>query len=251
MNCTPSARNSSRADSRCLVERANRSNLQTRSSSSFRFLASSMSRFSSGRGILCAGLAVIYIFSHLNRASGRVVRPQVTQLHVAVLIFGADTGIDSDSGFNNGLHFEWILPLHLLPAQPGLRLQMEGKSCEGCWTERTEHLRLRTMMRYVLERESRIGDQLLQFLSSYHKEEMSLSDLCREFGVSRPTGYRWINRYKEVGPEGLLDLSRKPAWLLSRNLGSDGERNPGVAYSGISAFKGAKGGGSGYVTAST
>jgi len=39
---------------------------------------------------------------------------------------------------------------------------------------------------------------------------MSLSDLCREFGVSRPTGYRWINRYKEVGPEGLLDLSRKP-----------------------------------------
>ncbi len=39
---------------------------------------------------------------------------------------------------------------------------------------------------------------------------MSLSDLCREFGVSRPTGYRWIIRYKEVGPEGLLDLSRKP-----------------------------------------
>ncbi len=53
-------------------------------------------------------------------------------------------------------------------------------------------------------------DQRLQFLSSYQKEEMSLSDLCREFGVSRPTGYRWINRYKEVGPEGLLDLSRKP-----------------------------------------
>ncbi len=53
-------------------------------------------------------------------------------------------------------------------------------------------------------------DQRLQFLSSYQKEEMSLSDLCREFGVSRPTGYRWINRYKEVGPEGLLDLSRTP-----------------------------------------
>src|SRR5258705_1822181 len=59
-------------------------------------------------------------------------------------------------------------------------------------------------------KESRIVDQRLQFLSSYQKEEMSVSDLCREFGVSRPTGYRWINRYKEVGPEGLLDLSRKP-----------------------------------------
>ena len=53
-------------------------------------------------------------------------------------------------------------------------------------------------------------DQRLQFLSSYQKKEMSLSDLCREFRVSRPTGYRWINRYKGVGPEGLLDRSRKP-----------------------------------------
>ena len=53
-------------------------------------------------------------------------------------------------------------------------------------------------------------DQRLQFLSSYQKDEMSISELCREFGVSRPTGYRWLNRYKEVGPEGLLDLSSKP-----------------------------------------
>ena len=59
-------------------------------------------------------------------------------------------------------------------------------------------------------KESQIVDQRLQFLSSYQKEEMSVSDLCREYGVSRPTGYRWINRYQEVGPEGLLDLSRKP-----------------------------------------
>jgi transposase len=59
-------------------------------------------------------------------------------------------------------------------------------------------------------KESRIVDQCLQFLSSYQKEEMSVSELCREFGVSRPTGYRRINRYKESGPEGLLNLSSKP-----------------------------------------
>ena len=59
-------------------------------------------------------------------------------------------------------------------------------------------------------KESRIVDQRLQFLSSYQKEEMSVADLCRQYGVSRPTGYRWINRYKEVGPEGLVDRSRRP-----------------------------------------
>jgi transposase InsO family protein len=59
-------------------------------------------------------------------------------------------------------------------------------------------------------KESRISDQRLQFLSSYQKEEMSVADLCREYGISRPTGYRWINRYNETGPEGLVDLSRRP-----------------------------------------
>nr|WP_229741190.1 helix-turn-helix domain-containing protein [Silvibacterium dinghuense] len=26
---------------------------------------------------------------------------------------------------------------------------------------------------------------------------MSLTDLCLEFGISRPMAYRWINRYKK------------------------------------------------------
>ena len=48
------------------------------------------------------------------------------------------------------------------------------------------------------------------FLSSYQKEEMSVTDLCHEYGISRPTAYKWIKRYDEVGPEGLLDLTRTP-----------------------------------------
>src|ERR1700753_2280954 len=59
-------------------------------------------------------------------------------------------------------------------------------------------------------KESRILDQRLQFLSSYQKEEMSVADLCRAYGISRPTAYRWINRYNETGPEGLVDRSRRP-----------------------------------------
>jgi hypothetical protein len=30
-------------------------------------------------------------------------------------------------------------------------------------------------------------DQRLQFLSSYQKEEMSVADLCRAYGISRPS----------------------------------------------------------------
>lgn len=59
-------------------------------------------------------------------------------------------------------------------------------------------------------RESRIVDQRLQFLSSYQKEEMSVTDLSHEYRISRPTAYQWIKRYNEVGPEGLLDISRRP-----------------------------------------
>jgi transposase-like protein len=39
---------------------------------------------------------------------------------------------------------------------------------------------------------------------------MSVADLCREYGISRPTVYRWINRYNETGPEGLGDRSLRP-----------------------------------------
>nr|WP_260741787.1 helix-turn-helix domain-containing protein [Edaphobacter lichenicola] len=27
---------------------------------------------------------------------------------------------------------------------------------------------------------------------------MSVADLCRAYGISRPTAYRWINRYNET-----------------------------------------------------
>ena len=39
---------------------------------------------------------------------------------------------------------------------------------------------------------------------------MSVADLCRAYSISRPTAYRWINRYNETGPEGLVDRSSRP-----------------------------------------
>jgi transposase-like protein len=78
-------------------------------------------------------------------------------------------------------------------------------------------------------KETRTVDQRLQFLSSYQKEEMSVTDLCHEYGISRPTAYKWIKRYDEVGPEGLLDLTRTPHSSPHANIGRDRERSPRAA----------------------
>src|SRR6185369_16577339 len=40
-----------------------------------------------------------------------------------------------------------------------------------------------------------------------------MSDLCREFGISRKTGYKFERRYEEHGPNGLYDFSRRPKRL--------------------------------------
>jgi transposase InsO family protein len=41
-------------------------------------------------------------------------------------------------------------------------------------------------------------------------EGESMSEVCREFGISRKTGYKIFNRYKEHGFEALSDRSRRP-----------------------------------------
>jgi len=43
------------------------------------------------------------------------------------------------------------------------------------------------------------------------KDGESMSSLCREFGISRVTGYKIYERYKECGLEGLTDRAR-PLW---------------------------------------
>lgn len=59
-------------------------------------------------------------------------------------------------------------------------------------------------------RETSPMDQRLRFIADYEKRLFSVSELCARFGVSRKTGYKWIERYQVEGPAGLLDRSRKP-----------------------------------------
>ena len=52
-------------------------------------------------------------------------------------------------------------------------------------------------------------DERLRFVGRLLDGE-KMAPLCREFGISRKTGYKIFNRYKDCGLEGLTDRSRRP-----------------------------------------
>jgi transposase InsO family protein len=52
-------------------------------------------------------------------------------------------------------------------------------------------------------------DERIKFIARLLDGE-KMSALCREFGISRPTGYKIFNRYKDLGLQGLEDRSRRP-----------------------------------------
>jgi transposase InsO family protein len=58
-------------------------------------------------------------------------------------------------------------------------------------------------------KECSVMDQRLRFVAKLLEGE-SMSDACREFGISRKTGYKIFHRYKESGFEALSDRCRRP-----------------------------------------
>ncbi len=56
-----------------------------------------------------------------------------------------------------------------------------------------------------------VMDQRVEFVIRAQRGEESIAQLCRDYGVSRPTGYLWLNRYREVGRiSDLAEHSRRP-----------------------------------------
>jgi len=58
-------------------------------------------------------------------------------------------------------------------------------------------------------KECSVVDERLRFVSRLLEGE-GMSEVCRAFGVSRKTGYKIFNRYREHGLEALCDRSRRP-----------------------------------------
>jgi len=58
-------------------------------------------------------------------------------------------------------------------------------------------------------KESVVMDEKMKFIGRLLQGE-KMAELCREFGISRKTGYKFWDRYKNVGLHGLTDRSKRP-----------------------------------------
>ena len=53
-------------------------------------------------------------------------------------------------------------------------------------------------------------DQRERFVSEFDSCQYTMTELCERYGISRKTGYLWVNRYAKEGLEGLRDRSCAP-----------------------------------------
>lgn len=55
-----------------------------------------------------------------------------------------------------------------------------------------------------------LKEQRVRFVVAASRKEKPFSALCHEFGISRPTGYLWLRRYRDAGVSGIAERSRRP-----------------------------------------
>ena len=53
-------------------------------------------------------------------------------------------------------------------------------------------------------------EERFRFIQEYQSEEWCMAEVCRRFGVSRFTGYKWLDRYQRGGVQALEDRARAP-----------------------------------------
>lgn len=53
-------------------------------------------------------------------------------------------------------------------------------------------------------------DEKILFIADHLRDPGNFSQLCERYGISRKTGYKWVERYQSAGLEGLEERSRRP-----------------------------------------
>jgi len=59
-------------------------------------------------------------------------------------------------------------------------------------------------------KETTTMEQKIEFICEWRTGKYSLTELCNNFGISRPTAYKLIDRFEQQGYEGLREQSRTP-----------------------------------------
>jgi hypothetical protein len=54
-----------------------------------------------------------------------------------------------------------------------------------------------------------VMDERLLFIADCLRGELPMSVVCEQFGISRKTGYKWLERYRADPEAGLLDRARR------------------------------------------
>ncbi len=60
-----------------------------------------------------------------------------------------------------------------------------------------------------------VVDSRRLFVHACESSRSSFAAVCREYGISRQTGYTWVGRWRAEGEAGLLDRSRRPHRIAS------------------------------------
>jgi transposase InsO family protein len=61
-------------------------------------------------------------------------------------------------------------------------------------------------------------DSRIEFVQLAEVSDCNISLLCRRFGISRKTGYKWLKRYRLEGIAGLKDHSRAPQTINGKTV---------------------------------
>src|SRR5438876_2584236 len=59
-------------------------------------------------------------------------------------------------------------------------------------------------------RETSPMEERLEFIREYATELFTMTELAAQYGISRKTGYKWLERYEGDGASDLDDRSRRP-----------------------------------------
>ena len=71
-------------------------------------------------------------------------------------------------------------------------------------------------------------EQRIQFIRDWLRRTHSVSELCALYGISRKSGYKWIDRYMKDGPDWAMDRSHEARVVHNKTPEAvEGQPGPG------------------------